>query len=67
MHFSIWKSTNDQFYFELVADNNETVAVSELYVRKESAEKTIEAIKKGAASASVLDLTKESKYDRDLP
>jgi uncharacterized protein YegP (UPF0339 family) len=67
MYFSIWKSTNDQFYFEVVADNHETVAVSELYTRKESAQKTIEAIKKGASSATVLDMTKDSKYNRALP
>lgn len=67
MHFSIWSSTDDQLYFELRGDNGETVAVSELYRRKQSAEDTIAAIKRGAASAEVRDHSKGTKYDRDLP
>ncbi|HET7417261.1 MAG TPA: YegP family protein [Solirubrobacterales bacterium] len=67
MHFSIWKSTDNQLYFELKGDNNETVAVSETYRRKESAEEAIAAIKRGAASADVLDHSKGTKYDRELP
>ena len=67
MHFSIWKSIDDQFYFELKADNGETVAVSEMYTRKESAKRTIEVIQKGAAKADVFDHTAGEKYDRDLP
>ena len=67
MQFFIWKSTDDQFYFELQADNGETVAVSELYRRKQSAENTIAAIKKGAGSARIYDMTDGSKYDRELP
>jgi uncharacterized protein YegP (UPF0339 family) len=67
VHFFIWKSTDDQFYFELQADNGETVAVSELYRRKQSAESTIAAIKEGAGSAGVIDMTDGSKYDRNLP
>jgi hypothetical protein len=67
MHFSIWKSKDDQFYFELKADNGETVAVSELYTRKESAKKTIESIKSGASSARIQDMTEGDKYDRVIP
>ena len=67
MHFSIWKSKDDQFYFELKGGNGETVAVSELYTRVSSAKDTIEAIKEGAASASVFDHSDGTKYDRDLP
>lgn len=67
MHFSIWSSTDHQLYFELKGDNGETVAVSELYRRKQSAEETIAAIKRGAASADVRDHSKGTKYDRDLP
>jgi uncharacterized protein YegP (UPF0339 family) len=67
MYFSIWSSTDDQLYFELKGDNGETVAVSELYRRKQSAEHTIEAIRRGAASAAVRDHSKGTKYDRDLP
>jgi uncharacterized protein YegP (UPF0339 family) len=67
MHFSIWKSRDDQFYFELKADNGETVAVSELYTRKESARETIESIKRGAGSAGIHDLTVGEKYNREMP
>jgi uncharacterized protein YegP (UPF0339 family) len=67
MHFNIWQSKDGQFYFEMKGDNGETVAVSELYRRKESAENTIEAIKEGAANAGVSDLSSGSKFDRDLP
>jgi uncharacterized protein len=67
MHFSIWSSNDDQLYFELKGDNGETVAVSELYRRKASAEDTIDAIKRGAASADIRDHSKGTKYDRDLP
>jgi uncharacterized protein YegP (UPF0339 family) len=67
MHFSIWNSTDGQVYFELKGNNGETVAVSELYKRKASAEATIEVIKKGTADASVFDHTDGDKYERDLP
>lgn len=68
MHFSIWKSTYGQFYWEIKADNSETIAVSELYRRKESAEHSIALIKAGGASAGVYDHSKDGdKYDRDLP
>lgn len=67
MHFSIWRSTDNQLYFELKGDNNETVAISETYRRKESALETIEAIKRGVASAEVRDHSSGTKYDRELP
>jgi uncharacterized protein YegP (UPF0339 family) len=67
MHFSIWRSTDDQLYFELKSDNNETVAVSETYRRKKSALDTIEAMKRGVASADVRDHSNGMKYDRELP
>jgi uncharacterized protein YegP (UPF0339 family) len=67
MHFSIWRSTDNQLYFELKGDNNETVAVSETYGRKESAIDTIEAIKRGAATADVRDHSAGTKYERELP
>lgn len=67
MYFSIWRSTDDQLYFELKGDNGETVAVSELYRRRQSAEDTIAAIKRGAASADVRDHSNGTKYDREMP
>jgi uncharacterized protein YegP (UPF0339 family) len=67
MYFSIWRSTDDQLYFELKGDNGETVAVSELYRRKQSAEDTIATIKREAAAADVRDHSKGTKYDREMP
>lgn len=37
MRFEVKKSKNDQFYFNIVANNNEIVATSEMYTRKENA------------------------------
>lgn len=47
MYFSIHKSTNGQYYFLINSDNHEVVATSETYVYKESAKRTINAIKIG--------------------
>ncbi len=58
MHFVIYKSSNNQFYFIIKSDNNEVVATSETYVFKESAQRTIDAIKNGINSSSfVVDMT----------
>lgn len=58
MKFVIRRTSNDQFRFNLVAGNGEVVATSETYTRKSSAIDTIEAIKKGAGSATVDDQTR---------
>lgn len=58
MYFVIRKASNGQYYFVIKAGNNETVATSETYYYKESAEKTIDSIKKGINTESpVVDLT----------
>lgn len=44
MKFEIKKSKNSQFYFNLLARNNEIVATSEMYTRKENALKTARLI-----------------------
>jgi uncharacterized protein YegP (UPF0339 family) len=68
MHFSIWGSKDGQFYWELVGRNGETIAVSEMYTRKESAENTIASVRAAAGSASAVDHTMNGKrYDRRLP
>ncbi|HEL1584446.1 TPA: DUF1508 domain-containing protein [Streptococcus suis] len=60
MYFSIRKASNGQYYFLIKSDNNETVATSELYHFKASAEATIEAIKSGIKPNSfVIDLTEK--------
>lgn len=66
MHFSIWQSTDGQYYREAVGDDNETMAVSETYTTKTSAKHAIEVVQAEAASAKVFDIT-ENRYDRDLP
>ena len=60
MHFVIHKSSDSQYYFTIRSDNFETVATSETYRSKWSAEKTIKSIKNGIGSdSSVVDLTDE--------
>jgi len=66
MYFVIRKSRDDQYYWLLKGENRETVAVSETYKRKQSAEDTIESIQNQAKGALVLDMT-ENAYDRQLP
>jgi uncharacterized protein YegP (UPF0339 family) len=45
--FKLWKSEKDgQWYWSLVANNNEVIAQSEGYRRKESALKGIRAVRK---------------------
>lgn len=46
MYFSIHRATNGQYYFLINSDNHEVVATSETYIYKESAKRTINAIKK---------------------
>lgn len=68
MHFSIWKSKDDKYYWEAMGDNHETMAVSETYTAKASAKHAIEVIKAEAADASVLDHTDgDSKFNRTMP
>ncbi len=58
MYFVIRKATNGQYYFVIKAGNNEVVATSETYFYKESAEKTIDSIKKGInRESTVVDMT----------
>lgn len=58
MYFVIRKATNGQYYFVIKAGNNEIVATSETYFYKESAEKTIDSIKKGINTEStIVDMT----------
>lgn len=58
MYFSIRKASDGQYYFVIKSANHETVATSETYVYKESAQRTIDAIKSGINSLSfVIDMT----------
>lgn len=59
MYFVIYKSSDSKYYFTIKSDNHEIVATSETYLTKWSAEKTIDSIKSGITSDSlILDRTK---------
>ncbi|MBL0184943.1 MAG: YegP family protein [Candidatus Obscuribacter sp.] len=57
--FEIFVGSDDKFYFHLKADNGEIIAASQGYTSKQSAELGIDAIRRIAAQAAVLDLTQE--------
>ena len=58
MYFSIHRATNGQYYFLINSDNHEVVVTSETYIYKESAKRTINAIKKGInPDTMVVDVT----------
>ncbi|WP_081034730.1 YegP family protein [Apilactobacillus kunkeei] len=58
MYFVIKRSSNNQFYFVIKSENHEIVATSETYFFKESAEATINSIKREINSNSiVVDMT----------
>lgn len=54
MYFVIRKSTDGQYYFVIKSDNNEVVATSETYYLKASAQKTIDSIRNGIKSNSMV-------------
>lgn len=54
MYFQKFKSTaNNQWYFNITADNNEKIAASEGYTSQAGRDNAIAAIKKDAANARV--------------
>jgi|tagenome__1003787_1003787.scaffolds.fasta_scaffold15568282_1 uncharacterized protein YegP (UPF0339 family) len=57
MHFVVKKSGNNEFRFNMVANNGRVVATSETYQRKQAALDTIEAIRHDAGAARVEDET----------
>jgi uncharacterized protein len=57
MKFAIYKSSNDQYYFNIVASNGQTLCTSETYTTKQSAKDTIQSIKDNAKYADVEDNT----------
>lgn len=50
-------SSNDKYYFVLVAGNNEPIGRSEMYERTQSRDNGIDAVKRVAPDAPVDDLT----------
>jgi uncharacterized protein YegP (UPF0339 family) len=55
--FELKKSADGQFYFVLVAPNNEIIAQSEMYKAKDACKDGIEAVRKYAPKAPVQDKT----------
>lgn len=50
--FELKKSSNDKYYFSLLASNGQVILTSEMYESKPSALNGIESVKKNAADAS---------------
>lgn len=57
MYFAIWKSKTGRFWYRIVGNNHETMAVSELLNSKQSALSSIATMKREAAAATVVDMT----------
>ena len=57
--FEVYKDKSGQYRFRLIAPNNEIIAVSEAYTTKHNCLKGIEAVKKYASEAEVIDITNE--------
>jgi len=55
--FELKKSADGQFYFVLIAPNNEIIAQSEMYKDKNACKDGIEAVRKYAPKAPVQDKT----------
>ena len=56
-YYDLKKSSDGQFYFNLVASNGETVATSERYTTKSNAERGIDAVRRAASTTEVKDNT----------
>jgi len=55
--FEIRKAVDGQFYFVLIAPNNEIIAKSEMYTAKQGCQNGIDSVKKFAPTATVDDKT----------
>jgi uncharacterized protein YegP (UPF0339 family) len=55
--FEINKAKDGQYYFNLIAPNNEIIATSEMYTTKLNCQNIIESIKENALTARVDDKT----------
>lgn len=56
-YYDLKKSSDGQFYFNLVAANGEPVATSERYPTKSNAERGIDAVRRAASTTEVKDNT----------
>ena len=57
--FEVYKDKSGQFCFRLVAPNGEIIAVSEAYTTKQKCLQGIEAVKKYAPEAEIVELFEE--------
>jgi len=56
----IFKGINEQFYFRIIAENGQTIAVSEAYTSKQNCKDGIKSVKENINS-EIIDLTKKLK------
>ena len=63
-YYSLRKSKDGQFYFNVVASNDETVATSEMYPTKSNAERGTDAVRRAASTTDVVDNTDKDKDER---
>jgi uncharacterized protein YegP (UPF0339 family) len=63
-YYSLRKSKDGQFYFNLVASNDEPVATSEMYTRKDDAKDGTDAVRRAASTTDVVDNTNKDKDER---
>ena len=54
-YYNLKKSSDDQFYFTLVASNGEPVATSEMYPTKSNAERGVDAVRRAANTTEIKD------------
>ena len=61
------QAENGQFYWNLLANNNEVIAVSEMYTTKQACKNGVEAVKSTVATAPIEDQTavKEDKVSTE--
>jgi uncharacterized protein YegP (UPF0339 family) len=59
--FELKQAKNDQFYFVLKAGNGQTIAISEMYESKQSAQEGIESVKINAGIAETNDMVENIK------
>lgn len=54
----IFKGTNNQYYFRIVAENDEIIAISEAYTNKTNCKNGIKSVRENVNS-DIIDLTKK--------
>lgn len=65
--FEIFTGADTHFYFHLKAENGEIIAASQGYTTKQSAERGIDAIKRIASHADVIDLSQSQMINKVPP